>query len=466
MTSSLTFNRAARLSRRYTSEMRESSRLSLAFVSGNIAHVIIATTDVIMAGWISTEALAASTLAQGLYYLLFLLFSGLLISTIPFITDALVFTAKEEQYASVSTSCIQLIAAAFLICLAMLYFTKEILVFFGQDPLLSLEAQRYMNSLMWSIGPAILFVHLRNVLSIMGSARYTVIAIIIASIFNFVANLILIFGFLWIPPLGLFGAGIATTLTNILLCILLVILGLMNPQFRGRQHCIKLTVVRGWLMLPILRNGIPVSLTQANDTLFFFILTIIVGKFGVVALAAHGIAMQVLQVVFTIPNGISQASTTRISLCSPLGVYSRRTSDAGWSALWLSWIVLTVISSILIIFSHDIVQLFVARGEGGDDEFIKLSSLFVCILGIFHFFDGSQMVLLGIFRGLKQTVFPMLLSIICFWLVGLPLALFLAFYTDLGAAGVWCGVGLGLIALFSLLLFRWIRYKAPAQVAA
>jgi MATE family multidrug resistance protein len=445
--------------------MRESFRLSLAFVFGNIAHVIIATTDVIMAGWISTEALAASTLAQGLYYLLFLLFSGLLVSTIPFITDALGSKGKEEQYISVSTSCVQLIVAAFLICLSILYFTKEILVFFGQDILLSLEAQRYMSSLMWSIGPAILFVHLRNVLSIMGSARYAVIAIIIASIFNFVAHLILIFGFLWIPPLGLFGAGIATTLTNVLLCMLLITFGLMNPQFRVRRHCIKLMVVRWRLMLPILKNGIPVSLTQANDTLFFFILTIVVGKFGVVALAAHGIAMQVLQVVFTIPNGISQASTTRISLCSPLGLYSRRTSDAGWSALWLSWIVLTVTSSILIIFSNDIVQLFVARDDGVNDELIMLSSLFVSILGIFHFFDGSQMVLLGIFRGLKKTVIPMLLSIICFWLVGLPLALLLAFYTDLGAAGIWCGLALGLLALFSLLLFRWIRYEPSAQVA-
>lgn len=465
MTSSLIYNRAVRLSRRYTSEMRESFRLSLAFVFGNIAHVIIATTDVIMAGWISTEALAASTLAQGLYYLLFLLFSGLLVSTIPFITDALGSKGKEEQYISVSTSCVQLILAAFLICLSILYFTKEILVFFGQDILLSLEAQRYMSSLMWSIGPAILFVHLRNVLSIMGSARYAVIAIIIASIFNFVAHLILIFGFLWIPPLGLFGAGIATTLTNVLLCMLLITFGLMNPQFRERRHCIKLMVVRWRLMLPILKNGIPVSLTQANDTLFFFILTIVVGKFGVVALAAHGIAMQVLQVVFTIPNGISQASTTRISLCSPLGLYSRRTSDAGWSALWLSWIVLTVTSSILIIFSNDIVQLFVARDDGVNDELIMLSSLFVSILGIFHFFDGSQMVLLGIFRGLKKTVIPMLLSIICFWLVGLPLALLLAFYTDLGAAGIWCGLALGLLALFSLLLFRWIRYEPSAQVA-
>lgn len=445
--------------------MRQNFRLSLAFVFGNIAHVIIATTDVIMAGWISTEALAASTLAQGLYYVLFLLFSGLLVSIIPFITDALGSKEKEEQYISVSTSCVQLIVAAFLICLSILYFTKEILVFFGQDVLLSLEAQRYMSSLMWSIGPAILFVHLRNVLSIMGSARYAVVAIIIASIFNFVAHLILIFGFLWIPPLGLFGAGIATTLTNVLLCILLITFGLMNPQFRERRHCIKLMVVRWRLMLPILKNGIPVSLTQASDTLFFFILTIVVGKFGVVALAAHGIAMQVLQVVFTIPNGISQASTTRISLCSPLGVYSRRTSDAGWSALWLSWIVLTVTSSMLIIFSNDIVQLFVARDDGVNEELIILSSLFVSILGIFHFFDGSQMVLLGIFRGLKKTVIPMLLSIICFWLVGLPLALLLAFYTDLGAAGIWCGLALGLLALFSLLLFKWIRYEPSAQVA-
>ena len=445
--------------------MRENFRLSLAFVFGNIAHVIIATTDVIMAGWISTEALAASTLAQGLYYLLLLLFSGLLVSTIPFITDALGSKEKEEQYISVSTSCIQLIVAAFLICLSILYFTKEILVFSGQDFLLSLEAQRYMSSLMWSIGPAILFVHLRNVLSIMGSARYAVIAIIIASIFNFVANWILIFGFLWIPPLGLLGAGIATTLTNVLLCMLLITFGLMNPQFREQRHCIKLMIVRWRLMLPILKNGIPVSLTQANDTLFFFILTIVVGKFGVVALAAHGIAMQVLQVVFTIPNGVSHASTTRISLCSPLGLYSQRTSDAGWSALWLSWIVLTVTSSILVIFSNDIVQLFVARGGGGNDELIMLSTLFVSILGIFHFFDGSQIVLLGIFRGLKKTVFPMLLSIICFWLVGLPLALFFAFYTDLGAAGIWCGLALGLVALFSLLLFKWIRYEPSAQVA-
>lgn len=445
--------------------MRENFRLSLAFVFGNIAHVIIATTDVIMAGWISTEALAASTLAQGLYYLLLLFFSGLLVSTIPFITDALGSKEKEEQYISVSTSCVQLIVAAFLICLSILYFTKEILVFFGQDFLLSLEAQRYMSSLMWSIGPAILFVHLRNVLSIMGSARYAVIAIIIASIFNFVANWILIFGFLWIPPLGLLGAGIATTLTNVLLCMLLITFGLMNPQFREQRHCIKLMIVRWRLMLPILKNGIPVSLTQANDTLFFFILTIVVGKFGVVALAAHGIAMQVLQVVFTIPNGVSHASTTRISLCSPLGLYSQRTSDAGWSALWLSWIVLTVTSSILVIFSNDIVQLFVARGDGGNDELIMLSTLFVSILGIFHFFDGSQIVLLGIFRGLKKTVFPMLLSIICFWLVGLPLALFFAFYTDLGAAGIWCGLALGLVALFSLLLFKWIRYEPSAQVA-
>ena len=418
-----------------------------------------------MAGWISTEALAASTLAQGLYYLLLLLFSGLLVSTIPFITDALGSKEKEEQYISVSTSCVQLIVAAFLICLSILYFTKEILVFFGQDFLLSLEAQRYMSSLMWSIGPAILFVHLRNVLSIMGSARYAVIAIIIASIFNFVANWILIFGFLWIPPLGLLGAGIATTLTNVLLCMLLITFGLMNPQFREQRHCIKLMIVRWRLMLPILKNGIPVSLTQANDTLFFFILTIVVGKFGVVALAAHGIAMQVLQVVFTIPNGVSHASTTRISLCSPLGLYSQRTSDAGWSALWLSWIVLTVTSSILVIFSNDIVQLFFARGGGGNDELIMLSTLFVSILGIFHFFDGSQIVLLGIFRGLKKTVFPMLLSIICFWLVGLPLALFFAFYTDLGAAGIWCGLALGLVALFSLLLFKWIRYEPSAQVA-
>ena len=73
----------------------------------------------------------------------------------------------------------------------------------------------------------------------------------------------------------------------------------------------------------------------------------------------------------------------------------------------------------------------------------------VVLAGVFQIFDGVQVSAAGALRGLKDTRTPMLITLLAFWLVGLPAGLLFAFPLGFGPRGVWFGliIGLGLAAV-------------------
>ena len=77
--------------------------------------------------------------------------------------------------------------------------------------------------------------------------------------------------------------------------------------------------------------------------------------------------------------------------------------------------------------------------------------------GLFQVFDGLQVVGTAVLRGVGDTRVPMVLHIAGFWLVGLPVSLWVGFGLGAGAVGLWWGlaVGLGVVAL--LLLARVVK---------
>ena len=73
---------------------------------------------------------------------------------------------------------------------------------------------------------------------------------------------------------------------------------------------------------------------------------------------------------------------------------------------------------------------------------------------MFQVFDGLQVVSSGILRGMADTRFPMVMGLVGFWLVGLPISLYLGFRTELGPRGLWWGLVVGLVVVGLLLLAR------------
>src|SRR5690606_9978430 len=87
---------------------------------------------------------------------------------------------------------------------------------------------------------------------------------------------------------------------------------------------------------------------------------------------------------------------------------------------------------------------------------IAIAAKLLIIDGIFQLFDGTQVVGLGILRGMGDVNRPTLITFVAYWLIGLPMGYFLGVHWAMGVEGIWYGLSLGLLTS-SILLY--IRYK-------
>jgi MATE family multidrug resistance protein len=83
-----------------------------------------------------------------------------------------------------------------------------------------------------------------------------------------------------------------------------------------------------------------------------------------------------------------------------------------------------------------------------------MSAMLIPIAGAFQVFDGTQVVCVGILRGLGDVHAAMWTNVVGFWLIGLPIGVVCAFTLGAGPQGLWWGAAAGLAAVAMLLLAR------------
>ena len=78
----------------------------------------------------------------------------------------------------------------------------------------------------------------------------------------------------------------------------------------------------------------------------------------------------------------------------------------------------------------------------------------------------DEVVCAGVLRGVADTLKPLLINVLGFWMVGMPISLHFGFRGGEGPVGLWWGLAAGLGAVASMLMFRvWIRFRRPLQRA-
>jgi MATE family multidrug resistance protein len=95
-----------------------------------------------------------------------------------------------------------------------------------------------------------------------------------------------------------------------------------------------------------------------------------------------------------------------------------------------------------------------------DPQVRSVGSSLLVLAAVFEIFDGIQAVSTGALRGLGETRTPMLANLVGYWVLGLPLGMFLCFVLHWGIYGVWIGLTLALIVVASTLLVRWRQDSA------
>jgi MATE family multidrug resistance protein len=169
---------------------------------------------------------------------------------------------------------------------------------------------------------------------------------------------------------------------------------------------------------------------------------------GAIALAGHQVALQMAALTFMVPLGVSQATSVLVGQAVGRGDphAARRATGAGM----LTGVGFMTATAVVFLAVPDLLS----RAFSDDAPVIASAAVLLPIAGVFQIFDGLQVVAAGALRGVGDTRVPMLLNLIGFWLVGLPVSLWLGFGLGWGPQGVWWGLAIGIGAVAILLGLR------------
>ncbi|MCG8588832.1 MAG: MATE family efflux transporter [Proteobacteria bacterium] len=439
-------------------EARRLLTLALPVMGAQLGTMLMGAVDTAMVGRISVEALAAASIANALAFASLLLVQGLVLGIDPIVTQA--HGAGRGGVAGLALQRGLLLGVAACVPLSALWwYTTPVLIALGQDPALAEQATLYLRIQIPSLPFFVGFVTLRAYLQGREWVRPALVVVIAANVFNAVANWALIFGHLGSPALGLVGAGIATTLTRALMLALLV-LAVRVLELHGdiwRWFGPELWERRALAQLAAF--GVPVAIQMSLEVWAFSAATFLAGRLGAIDLAAHTIALNLAALSFMLPLGLSQASVTRVGNLLGAG-RSDDAQRAAWVSIALGAAVMGAAALLFIAGRSWLPRIF--TDEAG---VVALCASILPIAAAFQVFDGTQVVGCGVLRGMGRTRPAAWFNLIGYWVLGLPLAAWLALSLDFGLAGVWWGLCLGL-AVVAACLVLWIRVRGPNRVEA
>ncbi|MDO5769877.1 MAG: MATE family efflux transporter, partial [Psychrobacter sp.] len=267
-------------------------------------------------------------------------------------------------------------------------------------------------------------------------------------------NYIFIHGLFGMPELGGAGCGVATAIVLWINVLLLAAYTHFSRQqaFASTRFFYGFASPNRQQIAKLLKLGIPIGISIFFEASLFSLASLIISPLGEIAVASHQVALAVTSQLFMVPLSVAMALTIMVS---------NRFGEKNFIALrhvqatGLIWTVLIAATAMVIvwIFRPNLAALFT------DNPIVQAQAVHLLIFALgYQLFDGWQVNVAGILRGLQDTTVPMWITLFCYWLVALPLGTYLVRYTDIGPQGFWMALVTGLFLAAILLTLR-LRFQ-------
>jgi MATE family multidrug resistance protein len=440
-------------------ELVETLRLAAPLAATQLGQIAMMTTDLALLGRLGDHVVAGAALAHTVLFAAFTLGMGLVSAVAPLASQA--FGARRPRLVRRSVRVglwASLLAGVPLTALQM--WGEDFLLALGQPPGAAALAGRYLAGLAWCLVPSWAFIVLRNFMSAVNRPEPALWITLAAIPLNAVLCYALVYGAFGAPRLDILGAGVATTLVNVAMCAAAVWLAYARRPFR-KYHVLGRFWRADWALLrQLLAIGMPISGAFLLEFGLFAAASLLMGRIGAEALAAHAIALQTAAILYMVPFGISLAATVRVGQAA-----GRRHADgtrrAGYAAIALAALFMAAMTLVVLVFRHAVPQLFLGAQAASAPGTTALAATLLAVGATFFLTDGMQTVAAGALRGLNDTRVPLLIAAFSYWVAGFGAGYGLAFGLGLGAAGVWAGLSAG-TTLFAMLLL--LRFRALTRV--
>ena len=451
-------------------ELRPMLRIALPLVTAELGWMLMGLVDTVMVGRLPNAAVAMSSvaLAQILYNTLAFGLGGVLLGLDAVIAQAHGAGRLDEANRWLWNGLLLAFARSVFLTGIFLLAPRGMLSM-RSSPEMIAGAVATLKALTIGVFPLLFYFTLRRYLQAFNHVRIIAATLVSANLVNLLFDWLLIYGhhgmlrlggvhlsFGW-AAMGVKGSGLATSFARIYQALfLLVALWIVD---RRRQYGLRRLSLRPerQLLERLLRLGLPAGATLLVEISIFAIVTFLIGTLGALPLAGHEIALNVVSFTFMVPLGLSAAASVRVGQAIGRGAKGEARA-AGWSAMLLSGGFMLCTSILYTVFPHAIARVFTP-----DAAVIAATVPIFAIAAAFQLFDGLQVTALGALRGAGDTRSGLITHLCCYWLLGLPLGVYLCFTRKMGARGLWIGLCAALVVAGVVLLWRWrvVSHQLP-----
>jgi len=371
-------------------------------VVGNLLYSAVAMVDIKIVGALGPSAVAAVTTGNRIFFVLQAVIMATSAGTTALVARAWGAGDRVEAERVTKASVAVGAALGLLLSLPGLIFSDWLAGIFRLDP----QAVALGSDFIFYLS---LFNATFAVAMILGTAVRaagdTITPLLIGAVTNVVNVALvyaLVFGHFGAPALGVRGAAIATGSAYALGALISVVFWWKGWFRIGMGSSGSLTRAR---IRKLFYIGYPAGLEQGAVQMGFIVFLWIVSLYGTAPYAAYGIGVQILSFSFVVGFGFSIAASThvgqRLGADDPEGA-----TRSGWRAMVLSIASMVVLGAVIIFFAGPIARFMI-----DDPEVVRLTVVFIYILGAMQPLMAIEFTLGGALRGAGDTRFPLLTSI-------------------------------------------------------
>ena len=359
------------------------------------------------------DAIAAAVTGQRVTFILQAVLTGVLAGSTALIASN--WGANEKLEAGIFFSrTVQLVTFLALISAVLIWkFAEPLVIFFGlKDEALILSTQ-YLKS----IAPLYIGygcgLGLITALRAIGDVKTPLIIGVIMNLFAIFFMLVLVNGWLGFPKYGVVGAALGNGVSFVIGAALLIVFWLSNQLQVRYSSIFNFDIKR---VKEIFEVGLPAALEQVIFQIGITAFLILVAFYGTEAYAAYGIGVQILSFSIVIGFGFSIAGATLVG--QHLGAKNEEQAKrAGWGAMRLSIISMTFFGVLITIFAEPLARYMI-----DNDEVVRLTVIFIWLLGSMQPLMAIEFSLGGALRGAGDTKTPLAITLTCLLFIRVFLA--------------------------------------------
>ena len=448
----------------YLTHTRAILALGLPLIGSHLAQMALHVTDTVLMGRYGVPELAAVTLAGSCFFIVFVLGSGFAQALMPLIAIA-VGKGDETEVRRDARMALWLSLGFGLVTYPVFWTSGTWLLALGQEPKVAQLAQDFLRIAGPGMVPALLVMALKSYLSALGRTQVVLWVTLGAVLVNLALGWMLIFGHWGAPELGVRGAALATLTVQWVTFLIMALYAQFQPALRRFGLFNRFWRMDSAALGRVFRLGWPIGMTGLAESGLFAGASLMMGWVSTVALAAHGIAMQVAALAFMLHLGLSNAATVLAGRASGAGDV-RGLRQIAIAAIGLSLVLCALGIALFVSLPVAIIGLFLDTTKPESPQILALGTRLLALAALFQLGDAMQVMALGLLRAIRDTRVPMWAAAFSYWGVGIPASAILGFHFGLGAEGIWLGLCIGLLFASTSLMARfWTRAPREALPA-